>query len=545
MTVADGAATLKGPTRISSADGRYVLLLEGGVDGDSLLAAFRTAGRACFGPLTGAFVCAVLDTVARRLTLARDHFGMKSLFYARTGEGLAFASTIGVLLPALPARAADPQALRDFLVDGVTDHAPYTMFAHVHAVPPAHVVEIDLARPLRVDPVPYWQPGLTHESDVSLAHAAERCRELFLESVDRSGADWTGAMLSGGTDTSAIVMALRHERGPATAIHTFSYIGADGAVSEEPWIDVVNKAAHAVPHKLWLHPEEWAADIDSLVELQGEPFGTIAVAAQHRLYRLAASASLEALLSGVGADELMGGHVSARLASLMRRGSWVTAARLARRGTRWVRVLAQAAAMALPERVTTMTARAVRRRPWIDWHWLQSRGAPPGAPWWAGASEYGVLRSMLWRAVRQGLPAVLRYEDRNAAAAGLSVRFPFLTPTLAELVLALPEEHVVADDGRGKAIFRAAMRGLVPDAVLDRKDKIGFSVPVQSWALKLPTVAGLLELVQQIPAVDRRGVAPLLAAIRGRRTLPLRESFVVWRLVGLAAWAQRFNVTFV
>jgi hypothetical protein len=81
--------------------------------------------------------------------------------------------------------------------------------------------------------------------------------------------------------------------------------------------------------------------------------------------------------------------------------------------------------------------------------------------------------------------------------------------------------------------------------VLDRRDKIGFSVPIQAWTLRLPAVAELLDAVQQIPAIDPRGVAPLLAAIRTGRPLPLRESFVVWRLVGLAAWARRFDVTFV
>jgi asparagine synthase (glutamine-hydrolysing) len=155
-----------------------------------------------------------------------------------------------------------------------------------------------------------------------------------------------------------------------------------------------------------------------------------------------------------------------------------------------------------------------------------------------------MLRGLLWRLVQRGLPAVLRYEDRNATAAGMTARFPFLTPALAELVFSLPESHVISDDGRGKAVFRVAMRGIVPDAVLDRRDKIGFSVPLQSWTLKLPAVAELLDAVQQIPALDTHGIAPLLATIRANRLLPLRESFVVWRLVGLAAWARRFNVTF-
>ena len=561
VTITNGAATLEGPRRAVSADGRRMLVLDGEIlnarelgvelhaqapDADSLLAAFLAWGPACFPRLIGSFACAVLDSSAGRLTLARDHFGVKSLFHAHHGETLAFGSTIGVLLPGLPTRAVDPQALRDFLVDGLTDHSRHTLFAGIRAVPPGHYVTLDLARPEVPEPTAFWLPTLTDEVGLSFPMAAARCRELFDESVRRSRVGRAGATLSGGTDTSAIVMMLRHHLGPAAEIHTFSYIGEDGAVSEEPWIDIINQAAGAVPHKLRFHPDEWTADFEDLVELQGEPFGTIAVSAQHRLYRAAAAAGENVLLGGGGADELLGGHLSARLASLLRRGSWIAAGRLARRGPRVWPTLARAAAMALPERLSTFAAGVAQRRlrPWTNWSWLRNRGAAPAPPWWIGDSGPRMLRGLLWRAVRRALPAVLRYEDRNAGTAGMSARFPFLTPALAEFVLSLPEAYLIADDGRGKAVLRAALRGLVPDAVLDRRDKIGFSVPIQAWAQRLPAVADLLDAAQQIPAVDPRGVAPLLAAIRTGRPLPLRESFVVWRLVGLAAWARRFNVTF-
>jgi asparagine synthase (glutamine-hydrolysing) len=561
-TITDGAATLDGPQRAVSGDGRHQLVLEGeilnapelgdeihvrGSEAEILLATFRAWGPRCFGRCVGAFVCAVVDTSTRRLTLARDHFGMKSLYYTHHGATLAFASTIGVLLPGLPTRQADPQALRDWLADGLTDHGCRTLFAGIRVVPPAHYAVVELARPDVPEPTPFWRPTLTGEIGLSFPAAAARCEELFLENVGRSRSGRVGATLSGGTDTSAIVLTLRHHRGAAADVHTFSYIGDDGAVSEERWIDIVNDAARAVPHKLRLHPDEWTADFKNLVELQGEPFGTIAVSAQHRLYRMAASAGVETLLGGGGADELLGGHLSARIASLFRRGGWIAAARLARRGPGFWRTLARAAALTLPERATRVAALAAQRRsrPWIAWDWLRSRGADPAGPWWLGEPGPTMLRSLLWRTVQRALPAVLRYEDRNASATGMRARFPFLTPALAEFVLSLPEAYVIADDGRGKAVFRAAMRGRVPEAVLDRRDKIGFSVPIQAWTLRLPAVAELLDAVQQIPAIDPRGVAPLLAAIRTGRPLPLRESFVVWRLVGLAAWARRFDVTFV
>lgn len=550
VTIAKGAATLIGPEHAASPDGRYRLVLEGEIHPPAtaaeILAAFRSSGPRCFASLGGAFVCAVVDTSAGRLTVARDHFGMKSLFMVSHGDTLALASTIEPLLARLATRTAEPAALRDYLADGLTDHAVRTLFTGIHAVPPAHYMVVDLTSPGNGEPAPFWQPSLTSETGISFEEAASHLRQLFFESVGISRSPGIGATLSGGTDTSAIVMALRQLRGTAAEIHTYSYIPDEGAISEESWIDIVNAAARSVPHKVRLHPDEWTADFDHLVGLQEQPFGTIAVSAQYRLFQMAARTGDIALLSGVGADELMGGHLAARLASLLWRGQWIAAARLARHGQGFWRTLARAAALTAPAGATRVAARAAQRRgrPWIDWGWLTDRGAAPAGPWWLGEPGPAALRGLLWRSVRRALPAVLRYEDRNAAAAGIRARHPFLTRDLAELVFAIPEAYLIGTDGHGKFVLREALRGLVPDSILDRREKVGFSVPLAAWTLRLPAVAELLEEVQLIPAVSPAGVAPLLAAIRDRRLLPLRECFVVWRLVGLAAWARRFDVTF-
>lgn len=158
------------------------------------------------------FAFVILDLRERQLVLARDPFGMKPFFYARTADGLAFASEIGVLLE-VPrvSRRADPQRLFDYLDLGITDHGDRTMFADVGALPAAHYAVLSLDHPDRLDPVCFWEPDLNARLELSFDAAAGRMRDLFVRSVElHLRADTrVGTLLSGGVDSSAIVMAMR------------------------------------------------------------------------------------------------------------------------------------------------------------------------------------------------------------------------------------------------------------------------------------------------------------------------------------------------
>src|SRR5262249_42286425 len=95
---------------------------------------------------------------------------------------------------------------------------------------------------------------------------------------------------------------------------------------------------------------------------------------------------------------------------------------------------------------------------WLNAGWFRDRGVVGGAPP-KRPSDGDVLRHELHRSlVRTSLPQLLRYEDRNSMAHSIESRVPFLTPALAQFILALPEEYLVAPDGTSKRIFREAMR---------------------------------------------------------------------------------------
>jgi asparagine synthase (glutamine-hydrolysing) len=307
-------------------------------------------------------------------------------------------------------------------------------------------------------------------------------------------------------------------------------------------------------HKTRAGPSELMGDLDALLRTQDEPFGSTSIYAQNRVFRLAREAGIKVMLDGQGADELLGGYhtlAAARLASLLRQGKLAEAVRFAAhaasspgRGA----LLLWSGEFLVPPAFQAPFRRLVGQElvpAWLNPDWFAERGVrtQPAKYTFTGSRE--VLRDQLHRTVTQtSVPMLLRYEDRNSMAHSIESRVPFLTPQLAQFLLTLPEEYLIDRRGSSKAIFRRAMRGLVPDAILDRRDKIGFATPEHSWLLELrPQVERLLnsELAARIPALRVEGMRSAWRAIceQGRR-----GDFRVWRWVNMIEWASRTGALF-
>lgn len=407
------------------------------------------------------------------------------------------------------------------------------------------------------EPVRFWQVDRNNRLEISFDQAADRLRELFVANVGlhlRSDVP-VGTALSGGIDSSAIVAVMRQLQGPGHEIHTFSYIARDSALSEERWVDLAGEAAGAVVHKVRPRPAELVAELDNLIDVQDEPVSSTSMYAQYRVFRLARESGIKVMLDGQGADEILGGYryyVGAMVTSLIRRGQLLRAARLLARSLRlpgpggglWM--LAYTGAFLVPPSLRPLAMRLIGEDlvpPWMNAHWFKARGVPPRFPWPCRDRE--ALREQLHLTlVRTSLPKLLRYEDRNSMAFSVESRVPFLTPELVEFCLSLPEGYHIAPDGTGKALFRHAMRGIVPQPILNRRDKIGFQTPERQWleALK-PWVSNVLrsEAARRIPPLNYRQVQrEWELVLDGKKRFDHR----FWRLVNTIRWVERKHVCF-
>lgn len=558
-----------------SADGRYVIVFNGEIynykelreelkvfgfqftsdsDTEVLLAAWATWGRDCLTRLVGMFAFVVLDREAATLTCVRDVFGIKPFFYAQECGNFFFASEAPALLALRPVKAQlNWQRAYDYLVHGDYDSGPETFFEGVLNLPPGHMLVVDLAARTLGTSERWWSPRIAERTDLSFEDAAQRVREAFLQSIRlhlRSDVP-LGAALSGGVDSSAVVCAMRHVA-PDLPIHTFSYIAPDSDVNEERWADLVNRHVGAISHKVVVMPQELARDLDDMIRVQGEPFGSTSIYAQYRVYRLAKEHGITVTLDGQGADEMLAGYngyPGPRLRSLLETGHWIQARRFLAAWSRWPgRSRADGLKLAVAEMTDGIVYQALRRLSgrqavptWIRSDALVQRRVSLRHPRQRPELDVRgrrVMAELAHSLTRRGLSSLLRHGDRNSMRFSIESRVPFLTLDQAELLLALPEHYLISQGGETKSVFRAAMRGIVPDEILDRRDKIGFQTPEQQWLTSMAgTVREWLQTDINVPFLNQPAISREFEDIMaGRRAF----SWQVWRWINFIRWHQHF-----
>jgi asparagine synthase (glutamine-hydrolysing) len=528
-------------------------------DTEVLLAAWSQWGVECLRRLVGMFAFTIFDAVEQTLTCVRDAFGIKPFFYTQNSsrDAWAFASELPALLSLLPTPLAlNLQRAHDYLVYGSYDDQPATFFDGIEQLPSGHWLQFSLQNGQCSDPVRWWHPSIAARSDLSFPQAAQELRELFLDSIRlhlRSDVP-LGAALSGGVDSSAVVCAMRHLE-PRAPIHTFTFVAPGSPLNEEPWADLVNAHVGAISHKVPAGPSELAVDIDALIRSQGEPFGSTSIYAQYRVFKASREAGIIVTLDGQGADELLAGYdgyPQARLRSLLDQRRYGAATSFLPAWQQWPgrgrRRALHALVLALSPDHAGARLKQLRselRDSWLNRRWLRDRGVkgiPSDAAPLASLSDRqgrqlaSSLRSAL---TGQGLAALLRHADRNSMHWSLESRVPFLTTDLAEFLLSMPEEYLLSDVGETKHLFRAAMRGIVPDQILDRRDKIGFATPELAWLQALaPQIDDWLVVAKEIPFLNHEKVVAMVHdTLAGKR----RFTWQVWRLINFCRWMQIFQ----
>jgi asparagine synthase (glutamine-hydrolysing) len=271
------------------------------------------------------------------------------------------------------------------------------------------------------------------------------------------------------------------------------------------------------------------------------------VYAQWCVMRLARAHGVTVLLDGQGGDELFAGYhtyFGTYFASLLRRGRLIQlrrelAAYERRHGRSGLPLLRAALGSTLPPALRRALRSLVPRQP-PAWLGAQLRDyshvwPDPGSPFRDPFDRQ--LHEFL---TAQNLPALLHYEDRSSMAFSIEARVPFLDEELVEFVFALPAEYKLRD-GETKWVLRQALRGLLPEAVRTRQDKLGFATPGGDW-LRGP-LRPLVDEVFAAPCFRQRGyfeVAVLDEIWRRHKAGQADLHTLIWRALNLELWSQRF-----
>ena len=446
-------------------------------DADLLLAAAARRGGGTWKLLEGAFSFAIWDAETGTLTCARDPLGLAPLYHLRLGDTYCFASHLNCLRklagrsPELDERAL---AMRLGLLPA---DGEFTLFRGIRRLRTGHALSVG---PAGASSLRFWAPpapgGHTDRGD---GEWAERCRELFVESVAGSLApvSATGILLSGGLDSSAIacVAALRAS-GPLTAASSLLPPDHPGPETDERAF--VARVQERIPGLRLLpitapgaHP---FAGLDEYFELHGEPPNSF-----HYM-----DAALRDALSGAGVQLALSGFLGDALCSSGRRDAVAELLRAGRPAAAWRAAAALTAAgqmsrldlflRQVPLGLIPGPYAALRSRHSLYLAersgWNRSAAA---APFIARVSHAAAGQPSAAAQILAGMSYGSSTVERDSLAyslAGVEICFPCWDLRLAELCLAAPPEQFVLG-GTRRSLFRRAMAGILPEEIRMRPGK--------------------------------------------------------------------------
>jgi asparagine synthase (glutamine-hydrolysing) len=415
---------------------------------------------------------ALWDEKKKELFCARDRFGIKPFYYTVVGGSFLFASEIKALLVHTGIeKTPDENMLGTYLAWGVHDHCNHTMFKGIYQIEPAHalVVTADgIQSPFR-----YWDvtinPEIWGSEDDSKVTTCFGKHLLDAVRIHLRSDVAVGTCLSGGIDSSTLTVlinSLIKDEGPESVgmrKKTFSVVFSDKKFDESQYIDDIIAVTGVDADSTEPEPGQLREDIDRLVYMQDEPFGSLSIYAQYCVMRLAKK-KVTVVLDGQGADELLAGYLGYQgsyIVGLIRKRHWWTA-------------LVEIIGSIKKHRDFISAAKEqmhIRKK---------RRGHLKCSSKMIGRYQ-GTLDEVLHRELLStNLPALLHYEDRNSMAFSLESRVPFLDVRLVEYIASLPLSQKI-QGGTTKIVLRSAIRGKIPESVRCRGDKMGFVTPEECW----------------------------------------------------------------
>jgi asparagine synthase (glutamine-hydrolysing) len=524
-------------------------------DTEVALAAYREWGTDCFTRFNGMWAMLVVDVVQRTLVGSRDRLGIKPLYYWVEPDRLILASEPQAIVRALDERPAlHANRLREFLLGLPPQTSGDTFFKGIRLVPPASVFRIDL-RAARAA-APSFQRFWDLHDFVACAGRAETIERASAELRSRveSAVDThadaavpVGCLLSGGLDSSFVAraMAVRAQARGDAPVPAYSIVYDDSEMTELPFVWSVVRQGGLESHTRQLTPLEAWRDVDRVVRVQGQPLLGQELIAQYHAYQFARAHGSVVILEGQGADELLAGlpsYAAVIFDELLARRRF---GRLA--GELWAESRARhRSPVRRLARVMRWAARAVagpvvRTLPgWVDGNALSADH--PADAGWTPSRDTSLLNQHLFRLVtRTNLQTVMPLQDRSSMAHGVESRVPFLDHRVVEYCFTLPASFKVGD-GERKRVLKEAARGLVPNAVVQRRDKKTFVSKMDWIPLRVQHASELREMAARMQGAywvrPRKLIAFVEDYLEGRHDdLP-----AVWRLYTAWRWLELFQV---
>jgi asparagine synthase (glutamine-hydrolysing) len=510
-------------------------------DTEVVLACYRRYGFDCVRRFVGMWAFALWDPGNRTLFCSRDRFGIKPFHYTEKGGRFYFGSEYKALrqTPLFSSKVNVAQALRGLQL-GWNAYHDESYYEAVKTLPAGCNL---MLRDGEVKIERYWDVDTCQTGETDSIENALQFRKLFEDSIRlhmRSDVE-VGSCLSGGIDSSAITSAVSTYF-PSSRLKTFTvyYEGKD-AVDERPWVrEVLGRYPNLDPFYFQPTDDDVAASFENAIYHADVPLAGSSPVSQYFVMRLARSKGIKVLLDGQGSDEYLAGYMhsfyrliggglrSLRFAKALRELSGHSTVQ-GMGAFKKADVLMKSFLAGFSSEQRLYTLEYERYLPFLG----LDRSVPfrlkdvPGSP---------LNRFLYHLTFTSSLPTLLQFEDRNSMAFSIESRVPFLDHRLVEFAFRLPDSEKLRN-GETKRLLRKSLEGILPPAIVDRKDKKGFVTPGEVKWLRGP-LSRLLETdLKPLDFIDRRKGLDLISRFRAGEN---RYANLVWRLVVLDHWVRRY-----
>lgn len=507
-------------------------------DTEVILNAYRHWGKKCLEKFNGMFAFAIYDQKSREIFAARDRFGIKPFYYYKAKNVFIFASEIPAILSVLDKRIEpDEQSIFDYLIFNRTDHTEHTFFKDIRQLRHAHCLTIKESN-VKIEK---WY-NLADQLDKPFS-GKEEFREVFSSAVGlrlRSDVP-VGVCLSGGLDSSSIVSVLINDY-EQYDINTFSAVYGKGVFGDESkfieeYSSILKNMHYTLPTV-----ETLLNDLDRFVNAHAEPLPSTSTYAQFKVMELA-KGRVVVVLDGQGADEQLAGYPYFfgyhfknlfRKVHLFRLFNEIVSYVMMHRSLFGLKTFMY---LLLPE--SLKCSARVAERGYVH---------PDFADKWSGSSKVlsllyqsESLKKALLDHFEYKLEHLLKREDCNSMRFSIEARVPFLDHRLVEGTLSADSSQII-NKGETKYILRAAMKGVLPEKIRVRQDKIGFVTPEDEWFRTTEFKEFSNEIIMS-DSFRSRGILDV-KKVKNLHTRHLERkiniSSEIWKWINLELWFQKF-----
>jgi asparagine synthase (glutamine-hydrolysing) len=459
-------------------------------DTEVLLGAYHHFGKGMLQKLNGIFGFAIWDVQKQILFAARDHFGVKPIYYAFDENRFMLASEIKALVQVEGFdRSLDLQSLDDFLTFRYTP-SPNTLFAGIKRLAPGHALWFD---PIdwRLETFRYYAPSPKIQKGWTLDEWQEAYSEALVQAVRRQLISDVpiGILLSGGVDSGLVTAIAASMVGAKVKTFTVGFTG-DHAANEIAEARETSALLGTDHSEVLVHPDEYLGFMQDAIWYMDEPLGTTSLIPMYFVSKLA-SQSVKVVLTGQGADEplagyqryigekfvrplglLLGNPISKYFIERLPRQEQLRRAASALPLRDWRSRFINTYALFTADEKRRLLKPDLIKKPGRDLDYMS---------YWAAGLGLGSLNRMLYIDTRMSLPDdLLNYGDKMSMAASIEARVPFLDVDLVNLIETMPSELKLKGFKIGKYLHKLVARKWLPAKVINRPKK-GFQTPIDEW----------------------------------------------------------------